>query len=56
MVGSIGAFEHASLQINFGTMGLREAQTSMRLFAREVMPEFAGSLAAKESATLAQAK
>ncbi len=56
VVASIGKFEHASLQINFGTMGLRESQTSMRLFAREVMPEFSGSLAARETAALAQAK
>jgi alkanesulfonate monooxygenase SsuD/methylene tetrahydromethanopterin reductase-like flavin-dependent oxidoreductase (luciferase family) len=37
---SIGRFEHASLQINFGMLDIREAQKSMRLFAREVMPEF----------------
>jgi alkanesulfonate monooxygenase SsuD/methylene tetrahydromethanopterin reductase-like flavin-dependent oxidoreductase (luciferase family) len=37
---SIGKFEHASLQINFGMLDIREAQKSMRLFAREVMPEF----------------
>ena len=36
----IGKFEHASLQINFGTLDFAEAQRSMRLFAREVMPEF----------------
>ncbi len=36
-----GAFEHASLQINFGTLDFAEAQKSMRLFAREVMPAFA---------------
>jgi len=36
----IGKFEHASLQINFGTLDIAEAQKSMRLFAREVMPEF----------------
>jgi alkanesulfonate monooxygenase SsuD/methylene tetrahydromethanopterin reductase-like flavin-dependent oxidoreductase (luciferase family) len=40
-VASFGKFEHASLQINFGTIDIREAQKSMRLFAREVMPEFA---------------
>ena len=39
---SMGKFEHASLQINFGAIDLREAQKSMRLFAAEVMPEFAG--------------
>ena len=38
---TIGKFEHASLQINFGTLDFAEAQKSMRLFAREVMPEFA---------------
>ena len=38
----VGGFEHASLQINFGTLPLAEAQKSMRLFAREVMPAFAG--------------
>ena len=36
-----GAFEHASLQVNFNTMALAEAQRSMRLFARAVMPRFA---------------
>ena len=36
----IGKFEHASLQINFGTLDFAEAQKSMRLFAREVMPAF----------------
>ncbi len=36
-----GAFEHASLQVNFNTMPLAEAQRSMRLFARAVMPRFA---------------
>ena len=40
-VGKVGKFEHASLQINFGTLDFAEAQKSMRLFAREVMPAFA---------------
>jgi alkanesulfonate monooxygenase SsuD/methylene tetrahydromethanopterin reductase-like flavin-dependent oxidoreductase (luciferase family) len=40
MQDSVGKFEHASLQINFGTLDFAEAQKSMRLFAREVMPEF----------------
>src|SRR5689334_19989640 len=31
--GAIGKFEHASLQINFGALDVREAQKSMRLFA-----------------------
>jgi alkanesulfonate monooxygenase SsuD/methylene tetrahydromethanopterin reductase-like flavin-dependent oxidoreductase (luciferase family) len=37
---AFGEFEHASLQINFGTLDVAEARKSMRLFAREVMPEF----------------
>lgn len=36
----LGRFEHASLQINFGTLPFPEAQKSMRLFASEVMPAF----------------
>jgi alkanesulfonate monooxygenase SsuD/methylene tetrahydromethanopterin reductase-like flavin-dependent oxidoreductase (luciferase family) len=40
-MSSIGKFEHASLQINFGNIDVRDALTSMRLFSREVMPEFA---------------
>jgi alkanesulfonate monooxygenase SsuD/methylene tetrahydromethanopterin reductase-like flavin-dependent oxidoreductase (luciferase family) len=39
----VGKFEHASLQINFGTLDVAEAQKSMRLFAKEVMPAFAES-------------
>jgi alkanesulfonate monooxygenase SsuD/methylene tetrahydromethanopterin reductase-like flavin-dependent oxidoreductase (luciferase family) len=38
--GVIGKFEHASLQINFGTLDFAEAQKSMRLFAKNVIPEF----------------
>src|SRR5215471_17746995 len=37
----IGGFESASLQVNFGMIGRAEAEASMRLFAREVMPYFA---------------
>ncbi len=37
----VDGFESASLQVNFGMIGLSEAQSSMRLFAREVMPHFA---------------
>jgi alkanesulfonate monooxygenase SsuD/methylene tetrahydromethanopterin reductase-like flavin-dependent oxidoreductase (luciferase family) len=40
-VAAIGKFEHASLQINFGMLNVNEAIKSMRLFAAEVMPEFA---------------
>jgi alkanesulfonate monooxygenase SsuD/methylene tetrahydromethanopterin reductase-like flavin-dependent oxidoreductase (luciferase family) len=43
MKDTVGKFEQASLQINFGTLDLAEAQKSMRLFAREVMPEFSKS-------------
>jgi alkanesulfonate monooxygenase SsuD/methylene tetrahydromethanopterin reductase-like flavin-dependent oxidoreductase (luciferase family) len=39
-IDAAGPFEHASLQINFGTLDLADAQASMRLFAREVMPAF----------------
>jgi alkanesulfonate monooxygenase SsuD/methylene tetrahydromethanopterin reductase-like flavin-dependent oxidoreductase (luciferase family) len=38
----VAGFESASLQVNFGMIGLAEAKASMRLFAREVMPQFAG--------------
>jgi alkanesulfonate monooxygenase SsuD/methylene tetrahydromethanopterin reductase-like flavin-dependent oxidoreductase (luciferase family) len=38
---SFGNFEHASLQINFGTLNIADAQRSMRLFAAQVMPHFA---------------
>ncbi len=38
---AVGGIEHASLQINFGTLDFAEAQRSMRLFAREVLPAFA---------------
>jgi len=48
--GSIGKFEHASLQVNFGTIDAREAMKSMRLFAREVMPEFAGAAPVRDAA------
>jgi len=37
---TFGQFEHASLQVNFGTLDFAEAQKSLRLFAREVIPEF----------------
>jgi alkanesulfonate monooxygenase SsuD/methylene tetrahydromethanopterin reductase-like flavin-dependent oxidoreductase (luciferase family) len=47
--GSIGKFEHASLQINFGNIDIRDAQRSMRLFAREVMPEFADTARANQA-------
>jgi alkanesulfonate monooxygenase SsuD/methylene tetrahydromethanopterin reductase-like flavin-dependent oxidoreductase (luciferase family) len=36
----VGGFESASLQVNFGMIGRAEAEASMLLFAREVMPHF----------------
>jgi len=36
-----GHFDHASIQVNFGTLNFAEAQRSLRLFAGEVMPAFA---------------
>jgi len=36
----VGGFESASLQVNFGMIPYAEAEASMRLFAREVMPHF----------------
>jgi alkanesulfonate monooxygenase SsuD/methylene tetrahydromethanopterin reductase-like flavin-dependent oxidoreductase (luciferase family) len=57
VTGAIGKFEHASLQINFGALELREAQKSMRLFAAEVMPAFAEATAqARQPAPVAQAR
>jgi hypothetical protein len=57
VVGAIGKFEHASLQINFGALDLREAQKSMRLFSAEVMPELAEAAAsARQPAPLAHAR
>ncbi|MEN8197843.1 MAG: LLM class flavin-dependent oxidoreductase, partial [Pseudomonadota bacterium] len=35
-----GGFEIASLQVNFNTIPIAEAERSMRLFSREVMPRF----------------
>jgi alkanesulfonate monooxygenase SsuD/methylene tetrahydromethanopterin reductase-like flavin-dependent oxidoreductase (luciferase family) len=43
-----GAFDHASLQINFGEIPYEDARRSMRLFAREVMPAFSEAHAAAE--------
>jgi alkanesulfonate monooxygenase SsuD/methylene tetrahydromethanopterin reductase-like flavin-dependent oxidoreductase (luciferase family) len=36
----VGGFESASLQVNFGVIGQADAEASMKLFAREVMPQF----------------
>jgi hypothetical protein len=57
VVGAIGKFEHASLQINFGALELREAQKSMRLFAAGVMPAFAEAASpTRQAAPLAHAR
>jgi alkanesulfonate monooxygenase SsuD/methylene tetrahydromethanopterin reductase-like flavin-dependent oxidoreductase (luciferase family) len=54
---SIGKFEHASLQVNFGTLDYREAQKSIRLFAAKVMPEFAmAAQSARRAEPVAQAR
>jgi alkanesulfonate monooxygenase SsuD/methylene tetrahydromethanopterin reductase-like flavin-dependent oxidoreductase (luciferase family) len=37
---AVGGFEAASLQVNFGALSVEDAEASMRLFAREVMPHF----------------
>jgi alkanesulfonate monooxygenase SsuD/methylene tetrahydromethanopterin reductase-like flavin-dependent oxidoreductase (luciferase family) len=41
-----GDFEHASLQINFGSIAYEDARASMRLFAKEVMPAYTEAPAA----------
>jgi len=38
--GLVGGFESASLQVNFGMISQADAERSMALFAREVMPHF----------------
>ena len=38
----VGGFEIASMQVNFNTLGVADAEASMRLFASEVMPHFVG--------------
>jgi natural product biosynthesis luciferase-like monooxygenase protein len=37
---AVGGFESASLQVDFGMIPCAEAEASMRLFAREVVPHF----------------
>jgi hypothetical protein len=36
----VGGIEMASLQVNFNTIGVQDAERSMRLFAEEVLPHF----------------
>jgi len=38
---AVGGFEIASLQVNFNTLSLQDAEASMRIFAKEVMPQLA---------------
>jgi alkanesulfonate monooxygenase SsuD/methylene tetrahydromethanopterin reductase-like flavin-dependent oxidoreductase (luciferase family) len=40
---SVGGFESASLQVNFNTVGLADAERSMRLFGEKVLPLFGGA-------------
>jgi alkanesulfonate monooxygenase SsuD/methylene tetrahydromethanopterin reductase-like flavin-dependent oxidoreductase (luciferase family) len=40
---AFGAYEHASLQLNFNMVPLEQALSSMRLFAERVMPHFTGA-------------
>src|SRR5262249_35309144 len=56
VVESIGRFEHASLQINWGALDVRAAQASMGLLAAEVIPLFADAPAARQPEPLAQAR
>ena len=35
-----GGFDIASMQVNFGNMDQEKARSSMRLFAKEVLPRF----------------
>ncbi len=42
----VGGFESASVQVNFNTITREDAERSMRLFAREVMPAVRGRLQA----------
>lgn len=37
---AVGGFELASLQVNFHTLPVEQAEASMRLFSRDVMPAF----------------
>src|SRR5690606_19071808 len=37
---TIGEFEHASLQVNFGEMPLEVAEASLELFGQQVLPAF----------------
>jgi alkanesulfonate monooxygenase SsuD/methylene tetrahydromethanopterin reductase-like flavin-dependent oxidoreductase (luciferase family) len=37
----VGGFEIASMQVNFNTLPVEAAEASMRLFSKEVMPQFA---------------
>jgi hypothetical protein len=38
---AVGGMDYASIQVNFHTMPVAEAEASLRLFAEEVVPHFA---------------
>ena len=37
---ALGGFDIASMQVNFNTISVEDAEESMRLFSAEVMPYF----------------
>ena len=41
-IGQVGGFDVASLQVNFNRISFDDAEGSVRLFARAVLPNFAG--------------
>lgn len=45
LLDEFGAFEHASMQINFNLLDARTARRSLELFAADVMPAFAPAIA-----------
>jgi alkanesulfonate monooxygenase SsuD/methylene tetrahydromethanopterin reductase-like flavin-dependent oxidoreductase (luciferase family) len=44
----VGGFDDASLQVNFNTISLEDAERSVKLFGSEVIPRFAAERAAAE--------
>ncbi|MCZ6524411.1 MAG: LLM class flavin-dependent oxidoreductase, partial [Alphaproteobacteria bacterium] len=44
----VGGFEIASMQVSFNTITVDQAESSMRLFAAEVMPHFGGATQAAQ--------
>ena len=37
---AVGGFDNASMQVNFNTISVEDAENSMRLFSAEVIPHF----------------